>query len=1100
MPEEVGASLMKITILKKMLIAPILALMLFGARCSDGFPGNDQLFSFLLNSFLTDSNRTALEAAPNINIAVSGSLFTAESGTSASFNVTLATAPSADVTIPLSSSNPAEGTVSPASLVFTSANWNVPQLVTITGVDDATADGNIPYQVILSPATSADSAYNSLDAQDLDVLNLDDDAISGAAGILVSPSNLTVGEDLSSAQFSVALQGAPIANVVLCVAGSNNLEAVLVVSGDVVTDPSCPQGALIFSPTNWSTPKTVTVQGVDDSILDGNQVVTFTVSPDPNTSDPNYVNLTPAPSTVTVTNLDNETAGLIFSTPGNVSENGTISTFTMRLQSEPTGSVTVTATSLDTSEALVSPNNTTFTAGASHVFTPGACPGTGNWCLDQTFYVRGEDDVLADGPQSLNITLTANSGGTDPRYDALSVNPISIQNSDNDSSGVAIAPAGAGTIPIVLMEGGASAGFTVTLASQPASLVKFCLAVSDATAATIDTGTGNVLTTADPDCPGARLEFTTVNYGTAQTVNLLPTDDQIADGIQNFTVGLTVVSADPVYGLTGPYSVSGYTQDNDTVGLIYSLPADGTEGGAGQTFTVRLQSEPLGDVTVTPASLDTGEGTVSGPLTFTAGACPSVGNWCTNQTVTVTPANDLIADGNQTYTITLTANSGGADLLYDALPVQNVSATTLDNETAGLNITGAPLALNEGTPAGGSFTIALTAQPTALVKVCLSVSDTTAATLNTAPANILTTADPDCPGARLEFTTVNYGTAQTVTILPVDDFIADGAQLFNVNLTIVSTDPAYNALVSSGVSGSTADNETGGSGPGFIVTPTAGLSTSEISGIPDSFTVRLNTQPTSQVKVCLRSSDLTEVAIVSGMGQYIAGDAACTGIGYEGSLIFDSTNWNAAQEVFIIGLPDNATDGNIGFTIQMTKITTDPGYSPLTPTAPSGTNLDAAGYSYRLPGPYVQGDQTMIPDGCTTSGGADNIGYVELSYNNQTSMNIKVLFYPAAGGYTTTDGLDLVVFFYNPAGPSFTEIRRFTMVPADFTANAWNSRSFTYALPPLLTGDYFIRASLIDRYLPGDLMTGKCASGSSGTNPGSNIRNWDNADQRFRVP
>ena len=36
----------------------------------------------------------------------------------------------------------AEGTVAPASLDFGPTNWNVPQTVTVTGVDDLRADGH----------------------------------------------------------------------------------------------------------------------------------------------------------------------------------------------------------------------------------------------------------------------------------------------------------------------------------------------------------------------------------------------------------------------------------------------------------------------------------------------------------------------------------------------------------------------------------------------------------------------------------------------------------------------------------------------------------------------------------------------------------------------------------------------------------------------------------------------------------------------------------------------------------------------------------------------------------------------------------------------
>ena len=52
------------------------------------------------------------------------------------------------MTIALSSSDTTEGTVSPASLTFTTANWNVAQTVTVTGVDDALVDGNVAYTIV----------------------------------------------------------------------------------------------------------------------------------------------------------------------------------------------------------------------------------------------------------------------------------------------------------------------------------------------------------------------------------------------------------------------------------------------------------------------------------------------------------------------------------------------------------------------------------------------------------------------------------------------------------------------------------------------------------------------------------------------------------------------------------------------------------------------------------------------------------------------------------------------------------------------------------------------------------------------------------------
>jgi len=100
---------------------------------------------------------------------------TTESGGTATFTVQLDTAPTTDVTIPLVSSVPAEGTVSPSQLVFTAANWDVPQTVTATGADDAVKDGLKAYVIQLTPATSTDPLYSGFNAPDVNFTNQDNE-------------------------------------------------------------------------------------------------------------------------------------------------------------------------------------------------------------------------------------------------------------------------------------------------------------------------------------------------------------------------------------------------------------------------------------------------------------------------------------------------------------------------------------------------------------------------------------------------------------------------------------------------------------------------------------------------------------------------------------------------------------------------------------------------------------------------------------------------------------------------------------------------------------------------------------------------------------
>lgn len=101
--------------------------------------------------------------------AISGP--SSEAGGSAEFTMVLDSQPLADVTIGLSSSDPSEGMVAPASVVFTPLTWAAPQTVTVTGVADAELDGDVAYSIITAAAVSADLSYQGMDPDDVLVIN-----------------------------------------------------------------------------------------------------------------------------------------------------------------------------------------------------------------------------------------------------------------------------------------------------------------------------------------------------------------------------------------------------------------------------------------------------------------------------------------------------------------------------------------------------------------------------------------------------------------------------------------------------------------------------------------------------------------------------------------------------------------------------------------------------------------------------------------------------------------------------------------------------------------------------------------------------------------
>ncbi|MFN9712203.1 MAG: S8 family peptidase, partial [Planctomycetota bacterium] len=141
-----------------------------------------------------------------------------EAGGAITFTVVLGVAPIANVTIPVSSNDTTEGTVSTASLVFTPANWNIAQTVTVTGVNDNVDDGDINYSVVLGAATSTDFDYNGMNPSDVNLTNTDDDT----AGITVSaPSGTTTTEAGGTVTFTVRLNSEPNANVTVPVSSND---------------------------------------------------------------------------------------------------------------------------------------------------------------------------------------------------------------------------------------------------------------------------------------------------------------------------------------------------------------------------------------------------------------------------------------------------------------------------------------------------------------------------------------------------------------------------------------------------------------------------------------------------------------------------------------------------------------------------------------------------------------------------------------------------------------------------------------------------------------------------------------------------------------
>lgn len=298
-----------------------------------------------------------------ITVNPTSGLTTTEAGGQSTFSVRLNSQPTANVTIPLSSSRTSEGAVSPASLTFTPQNWNVPQTVTITGVDDAIADGNQAYTIVTAPAQSSDANYNTRNAADVSVTNTDNDTAA---------LTLTLSAD------SVA-EGATLIGTVRRNTPTTDALAVALTASDAasVTLPASVSIAAGASSADF------TINVPDNQVAEANRSVTITAAANGLTT------------SRTLSIIDNDTAGLSLSLSANTAVEGSAVTGTVT-RNTPTGSEMIVSLSSNNTDAATVPTSVTIAASATIA----------------EFTIQAVDDAIADGAQTATITASSGSLAT----------------------------------------------------------------------------------------------------------------------------------------------------------------------------------------------------------------------------------------------------------------------------------------------------------------------------------------------------------------------------------------------------------------------------------------------------------------------------------------------------------------------------------------------------------------------------------------------------------------------------------------------------------------------------------------------------------------
>lgn len=219
-----------------------------------------------------------------------------EGGTGDTYTLVLNGQPQSPITIrvdPDEQTDVGNGPGTPRDFIFTNANWNSPQTVTVTAADDFRIEG--PHtSTITHESISLDNNFANLSIASVLVTVTDND-FAGFT-IMESDGSTQVDESGGKDTFSVTLNAQPATNVELLVNAGNSHEA----SVDLTS--------LTFSPSTWNIPFTIMVTGMDDALPDGDQTMTITLSVADANSDDLFDLL--ADQAISVTILDDDAADL----------------------------------------------------------------------------------------------------------------------------------------------------------------------------------------------------------------------------------------------------------------------------------------------------------------------------------------------------------------------------------------------------------------------------------------------------------------------------------------------------------------------------------------------------------------------------------------------------------------------------------------------------------------------------------------------------------------------------------------------------------------------------------------------------------------------
>ena len=519
---------------------------------------------------------------------------------------------------------------------------------TLTPTDDTVHEAN---ETITVSGTSGALTVNSA------TITLTDDEALPTVALSLSPTS--VGEAGGASTVTATLSAESSAAVTLTVGAAAGTGAV---AADFAL--STAKTLTIAAGATTST-GTVTVTAVDNDVDAANKSVTVSAT----VTGGNGV---AAPSDVTLTLTDDDTAGVTFNpTTLTVTEQGASQSFTVVLDSEPTGGINGTTwvgltpspsdAELDLNTALTYPYNLSF--------------DTSNWDTPKTVAVTafGDSDRANDTKQ-IRYTVAGYTGGEVTNQLAVTVTVI-----DDDKPAVSLSLSSSS-----ISENGGVATVTATLDE----------AVTVATTVTVAAAAGTDTDASDFTLSSANtLTIAAGNTTSSGTVTITAVDNALDEPDKSVTVSGTV-SHD---GVSPPTARTLTITDDDSAPMLSINSPSVTEGDSGSTdltFTATLSAASGREVTVDYADAGTGTATsgtdytaiTAGTLTFAAGT--------TSQTFNVSVTGDALDEADETVKVRLkdpvnaavstTAGTGTGTITDDdATPTLSISTPSVAEGDSG---------------------------------------------------------------------------------------------------------------------------------------------------------------------------------------------------------------------------------------------------------------------------------------------------------------------------------------------------------------------------------------------------------------------------------